>query len=234
MASRASRRHAAPRRRSPRPGPRGLLAGAGAVAAVLLTLSVNGTLSDWTSAVLTNSTNTVATTTAVILQEVGPDGSAGHVSQTCRSSDGAANSATCTTINKYGGTTSPLAPGGSQATDVVFTNLGAANASSFVLTPGTCTSTPSTGTPTPNNLCTTDLTVAVSCSGGTSYVAGSAWSDLVYAAGPAASIPTLTHTPGLSSGASATCRLTVALPAGASVLDQGVVVSQPLSWTLNK
>lgn len=225
MARHARRRHV---------GPRALLLGACAVAATLLTLSVNGTLADWTSAVLTNSTNTVASSTAVILQEVGPDGTAGHATQTCRSSDAAANTATCTTINKYGGTTSPLGPGSSQTTDVVFTNLGAANATSFVLTPSTCTSSPSTGTPTPNNLCTTDLTVAISCSGGSTYAAGSAWTDLVYAAGAAASIPTLTHTPGMASGASATCRITVALPAGASVLDQGLTLSQPLSWTLNK
>lgn len=230
----ASRHRHAARRRWPRPGPRGALLGACGTAAALLTLGVDGTLSDWTSAVLTNGTNTVATTTAVILQEVGPDGTAGHATQTCRSSDGAANSATCTTINKYGGTTSPLAPGGSQVSDVVFTNLGAADASSFVLTPGTCTSSPSSGTPTPNNLCTTDLTVALGCSSGSSYTSGAAWTDLVYAAGAAGSMPTLTHTPGLASGASATCRFTVALPAGASVLDQGVTVSQPLSWTLNR
>lgn len=232
MATHAHRRHAT--RRRLRPGPRGLVLGASALAAVLLGLSVNGTLADWTSAVLSNDTNTVASTNAVILQEVGPDGTAGHVSQTCRSSDGVANSATCTTINKYGGTTAPLSPGGSQVTDVVFTNLGAADAASFVLTPGTCTSTPSSGTPTPNNLCTTDLTVAVSCSNGSTYAGGSAWTDLVYAAGAAASMPTLTHAAGLASGASATCRFTVALPANASVLDQGITVSHPLSWTLNK
>jgi hypothetical protein len=226
--------HAAKRRTRFRPGPRGILIGACAIAATLMTLSVNGTLSDWTTAILNNSTNTVATATAVILQEVGPDGTAGHVSQTCRSSDGAANSATCTTINKYGGTTSPLSPSGSQQTDVVFTNLGAASASSFVLTPGTCSSTPSSGTPTPNDLCTTDLTVAVSCSNGSSYAGGSAWTDLVYAAGAAGSLPTLTHAAGLASGASATCRITVALPSNASVLDQGLTLSQPLSWTLNK
>lgn len=232
MAAHAARRHAD--RRRLRPGPRGLVLGACALAAVLLGLSVNGTLADWTSAVLSNSTNTVASNTAVILQEVGPDGTVAHASQTCRSSDGAANSATCTTINKYGGTTAPLSPGSSQVTDVVFTNLGAADASSFVLTPGTCTSTPATGTPTPNNLCTTDLTVAISCSNGSTYAAGSAWTDLVHPAGAAASIPTLTHAAGLASGASATCRFTVALPANASVLDQGLTVSHPLSWTLNK
>jgi len=200
----------------------------------MLTLSVDGTLSDWSTAIIGNSTDTVATAAAVILQEVGPDGTAAHTSQTCRSSDGASNSATCSTINKYGGTSSPLVPGGSQATDVTFTNLGAADASSFVLTPGTCASSPSTGTPTPNNLCTTDLTVAISCSGGSTYAAGSAWTDLVRGAGPAGTIPTLTHAAGLAAGASATCRFTVALPSGASVLDQGVTVSQPLTWTLDK
>ncbi|TNM39487.1 hypothetical protein FHP29_11370 [Nocardioides albidus] len=232
MATHAARRRAD--RRRLRPGPRGLVLGACAVAATLMVLSVNGTLSDWTSAILSNDTNTVASTTAVILQEVGPDGTASHSSQTCRSSDGVANTSTCTTINKYGGTSTPLAPGGSQVADVVFTNLGAANGSSFVLTPGTCTSSPSTGTPTPNNLCTTDLTVAVSCSNGSTYAPGSAWTDLVYPAGAASSIPTLTHAAGLAAGASATCRFTVALPANASVLDQGVTVSHPLSWTLSK
>lgn len=229
-----ARHAAAARRRRLRPGPQGLVVGACAVAAVLMGLSVNGTLSDWTSAVLTNSNNTVATAAAVILQEVGPDGTSAHTSQTCRSSDGSGNAATCTTINKYGGTTSPLSPGGTQSTDVTFTNLGAANASSFVLTPGACASSPSSGTPTPNNLCTTDLTVALSCSGGSTYSAGAAWSDLAYAAGAAGSMPTLTHAAGLAAGASATCRITVALPSSASVLDQGVTLSQPLSWTLNR
>ena len=234
MSKHAQRAHRAAVRSRRRPGPQATLLGACGVAAVLMTLSVNGTLSSWTSAILNNDTNTAATATAVILQEVGPDGTAGHVAQMCRSSDGATNSATCSTINKYGGTTSPLSPGSSQTTDVTFTDLGSAAGSSFVLTPGACSSSPSSGTPTPNNLCTTDLTVAISCSNGATYSAGSAWTDLVYAAGPASSIPTLTHAAGLAAGASATCRFTVALPGGASVLDQGVTVSQALTWTLNK
>jgi hypothetical protein len=199
-----------------------------------MSLSVSGTLSSWTTAIIGNDTNTAATATAVILQEVGPDGTAAHTAQTCRSSDGAANSVTCTTINKYGGTTTPLTPGTNQTADVTFTNLGGANATSFVLTPTACSSTPSTGTPTPNNLCTTDLTVAVSCSNGGTYNGGAAWTDLVYAAGAAGSMPTLTHTPGMVAGASATCHFTVALPGNASVLDQGLTLSQVLTWTLNK
>ena len=115
--------------------------GSSAVAAVVLTLGVSGTLSSWTSAVISNDTNTVATASAVILREVGP-------SATCYSSSGATNSYTCSTVNKYGGTTSPLAPGGSQVTDVVFSNVGSASASTFVLTTGSCSQTPTAGSGT--------------------------------------------------------------------------------------
>jgi hypothetical protein len=209
-----------------------LLWGAGVAAAVLLVLSTNGTLSSWTSAVLTNDTNTVATATAVILKEVGP------TAATCLSSSGAGNSYTCSTVNKYGGTAAPLSPGGNQVTDVVFSNVGAASASSFVLTTGSCSQSPAagSGTPAAANVCTNgDLTVAISCSDGATYSGGSAWGDLVLTPTAPSSIPaTLTHTAALASGASFTCRFTVALGAAADVLDQGITASQALTWTLNK
>ncbi len=205
--------------------------GSSVVAAVVLSLGVSGTLSSWTSAIISNDTNSVATAAAVILREVGPG------PQTCLSSSGTANSFTCSTINKYGGTASPLAPGGSQTTDVVFSNVGSAAASTFVLTTGSCSQTPTagTGTPAAANVCTSgDLTVAISCSNGATYASGSAWADLVYAAGAPGSIPaTLTHTATLAAGASFTCRFTVGLSASASVLAQGITASQVLTWTLN-
>jgi len=207
-----------------------LLWGAGLVAALLLVLSTNGTLSSWTSAVINNDTNTVATATAVILKEVGP-------SATCYSSSGAGNSFTCSTVNKYGGTAAPLTPGGSQVTDVVFTNVGASAASTFVLTTGACSQSPTagSGTPATANVCTNgDLTVAISCSNGATYAAGSAWADLVQTAVAPSSIgATLTHTASLAAGASFTCRFTVALSSSASVLAQGITASQALTWTLN-
>lgn len=207
-----------------------LIFGACAVAALVLSLGVSGTLSSWTSAVLTNSTNTTATATAVILRETSG-------ATTCTSSDSpTTNVSTCATINKYGGTSSPLMPGAAPVTTTVtFTNLGAAPASSFVLAPGTCSSTPSTGTPTPTPLCTAtgELTVSVNCSDGSSYVAGSKWADLTYSGVPG-SMGSLTHTATLAAGASWTCQFGVSLPASASVLDQGITVTQPLTWTLNK
>jgi hypothetical protein len=209
-----------------------LVWGASAIAALVLTLGVNGTLSSWSQAVITNSTNSAATAQAVILQEA-------QGATTCLSSASTTNSSTCATINKYGGVAVPLTPGTNQTATVTFTNVGSANASSFVLAPGTCSQSPTAGTGTvpATNLCTSaDLTVAVSCSPGSTYSAGSAWTDLVYAA---AVPPTATKTHTASAGdlnvsATWTCQFTVALAAAAPVSAQGIVVSQALAWTLNK
>lgn len=206
---------------------------ASAVAAAVLTLSVSGTLSGWTTAVLGNDTNTVATAGAVILKEANAAGTT-----TCYSSADPSNVATCSTINKYGGTATPLIPGGSQVTTVTFTNAGARNGTSFALAPGTCTQTPvaGSGTPAVGNVCTNgDLTVDLRCSAGSTYSSAAAWSDLSYAAA-APPTATKTHTAAsgdLNAGASWTCQVTVALLSTASVLDQAVTVSQPLVWTLN-
>ena len=209
---------------------------ASAVSAAVLLLGVNGTLSAWTSAVLENTDNTAATANALILQEVGPDASG--AAQTCFSSSGTGNSYSCTTINKYGGTTAaPLSPGQSRTVDVTFTNVGEATGASFTLAADTCGQTPAANgaaTPPINNLCTAtgELTVAVACSDGAAFVPASAYSDLVYPAGPPSGIGTLVHTSAIAADASITCRFTVALNASASVTDQGIVVSQALTWTL--
>lgn len=204
-----------------------LLWWAGAAAALVLVLGAGSTLSGWSTATIGNTDNSVRTAGAVILQET-----SGAV--TCLSSASPTNAASCATINKYGGTGTPLAPGGSQTVDVTFTNLGAAVATSFTLVPGSCTSSPSTGTPTPTNLCTApgELTVSVNCSNGASFVAGSKWADLSYTGVPGA-MGTLTHTAALPTNATWTCRFVASLPLTASVLDQGVTVTQPLTWNLN-
>lgn len=225
-------RHKEPtHQRLPEPTPAALVWVAGVVAALLLTLASSGTLSSWTSAVINNDNNTVATGKAVILTE-----SLGAA--TCTSGSQASNVATCSTINKYGGVATPLNPGDTRNVDVTFSNTGAANGTSFVLAPGTCASTPTTGTPTPTNLCTatSELTIAVGCSPGATYAAGSAWSDLSYAAAvPPTATKTHTATGAeLNAGASWTCRFTVLLNANASVASQNVTVTQPLTWTLNK
>ena len=169
---------------------------------------------------ITNNTNTVSTAAAVILRETGPDGTAAHASQTCLSSASPTNGASCATINKYGGTSAPLTPGSSQSTDVTFTNVGTANASQFQVAGAACTQTPSAGTGTPPaaNVCTSsDLTITVSCEGGTSYNAGDVhWATFAYSGTAAGFTSTFTQSGVLAAGASATCRFTVALSAAAS------------------
>ena len=221
-------------RRTRRLRPAILLWSSCAIAALVLALGASGTLSSWTHAIITNSNNSTATAKAVILQET--DGTS-----TCNSSDGAQttiNSYTCTTINKYGGTATPLTPGATVTKDVTFKNIGTANGTSFQLAPASCGQTPSagTGTPAAANVCTNgDLTIAVSCSPGATYTSGTAWTDLAYAA---AAPPTATKTHAatgteLNPGQSWTCEFSIALKSTAAITDQGITVSQALTWTLN-
>src|SRR3954451_1438779 len=210
-------RHRRPRRRVP-----AMLWCSCVAACLLLTLTVGGTLSGWTQAMITNNSNTVSTAAAVILRETGPDGTAAHTSATCFSSASPTNSASCATINKYGGTTTPLTPGSSQSSDVTFTNVGTANASQFQVTPGGCTQNPAAGTgvPAAANVCTgSDLTVTMSCENGTAYNSGDPhWAAFAYTGSVGGFASTFTQTGVLTVGASATCRFTVALSAAASVL----------------
>lgn len=186
----SSHRH---RRRLPRTRPRIWMACA--LAAGVLVLGANGTLAGWSQATITNSANTAVTAKAVILSETSG-------ATTCSSSDvPATNASTCTTINKYGGTATPLTPGaGATTTMVTFKNIGLANASSFTLTPGSCSQSPAAGTgvPAAANICTSgDVTIAVSCSPGSTFNAANQWTDLSYVASPP---PTSTKTHAAAGG----------------------------------
>jgi hypothetical protein len=197
----------------------GLLWACGAVAAIVLTLGVTGTLSSWTSAIITNDDNTAKAAASVILSET--DGTA-----TCTSNDDqtATNSYTCSTINKYGGIAVPLDPGSTQSVTVTMENLGTA-AGSLVLDAGACTASGGNyGDPGVPSLCAA-MTVTVECPGGTP-VHGTSTLDAFDAA------PASTASASLGAGSSLSCTFTVALPAAADPALAGQAVSQPLTWTL--
>lgn len=203
--------------------------GSGAAAAVVVILGVNGTLSSWTSAIITNDSNT-AGATASYLALVETDGT-----NTCDTTSEPNNTdASCSSINKYGGV-STMSPGDSQVVDVTFTNPGTAVGNTFSYTPGTCTPTNGTGG---IDLCAGgDLTVAVSCATGTTYSAGNVVAALSQAAVAPGSLVTKTWTaaPALAaaSATGVTCRFTTALAATAPPVDAGSQVSQPVTWTLD-
>lgn len=116
----------------------------GAAAAAILVLAVNGTLAGWTAAIINNTDNDVASTGSVSLLETGPGGIT-----TCDTRSSATNQVNCDTINKYGGTATPLDPGSvtggdSQSVQVNLKNTGTVSGG-LVLTTDACVSTAAAG-----------------------------------------------------------------------------------------
>lgn len=196
-----------------------MLAVAGALAATLLVLGISGTLSSWSRAILTNDSNAVEAAQSLILQETGP----GNVVCTSTDGGGSGNSATCSTIDKYGGTAVPLGPGDHQMVTVTLTNTGTGSGG-LELAPGTCAT--SAGSPTASaELCDVATVTVVCTAPGTvdttaTPVVLSALAELTVAAT-------------LAPGASTDCTFDVALPASASPQVAGQIATQPLVWTLS-
>ncbi len=193
----------------------------GAAGSLIVALSLGASLSGFV-ATITNSTNTAATA-ALAITETGTGG-------TCNSYD---TTATCSTINKYGGTTVPMTPGSTaQTTVVTFKNTGTVAVTSSSLVPDTCVAT-TTGvvgsqTPTtPNtdagNLCSV-LNIAV-------YKGATATGTALYN-GSAANLSTITLT-ALAASASQAYTFVASLPLAATTVVQGQKISQPLTWNFN-
>lgn len=196
-----------------------LLWGGGVIAAVVLVLGVSGTLSSWTQAIITNDTNTTKAENAVALSE-----SSGGT--TCvDTATTTTNTATCSTINKYGGTAAPLDPDGdnTQTTTVVLKNTGTGDGN-LTLDAGACTSTGGAAGST-GDICD-EVDVTVACPTGTVLYGPATLNTFAGAASVAIATP-------LAAGASVTCDITVTLPADAPSSVSGMTASQPLVWTLD-
>ncbi|WP_460845843.1 hypothetical protein [Nocardioides ultimimeridianus] len=191
----------------------------GGLAAVLLILGVSGTLSSWTRAIITNDTNTVQAADSLILQESGPN------SAVCNSTDsgGVGNSFTCSTIDKYGGIATPLAPGDDQSVTVTLKNTGTTSGK-LDLAPGTCVSTGGS------------VTASVSiCDVAQVTVACTAPSALDTTATPVilSSFASATVVVTLPKNTSTDCTFDVTVPSDANPQIAGQVATQPLVWTLS-
>jgi hypothetical protein len=201
---------------------------AGALSALVVGLGASGTLSSWTEAIVTNDSNTADAADAVALKE--SDGT-----DACSTFTDADNVATCSSINKYGG--ADLTPGDSRDVDVTFTNPGGAAGVTFSYAFDSCSSTPGPGAV---DLCSDgDLTVAVSCSTGTTYSSAARIADLGQSASAPSGLAGKSWTPspgpalaGLEASA-VTCRFTTALASDAPAASGGSQVSQPITWTLS-
>jgi hypothetical protein len=194
----------------------------GVLGAVLLSVSMSGTLSAFTASIL-NPTNTAATG-VLTMQETGP----GAV--TCSSTDGgtvSTNSATCSGINKFGGSTT-MVPGTAVNTPIVITNTGTVKANSFTLTPGACTKgTIGTLYGTATDICSKMTVVITNTTASTTIFTGTlatlATSGAISVGTPIA-------------GAATNINFAITLPAsGSAATDntyQGLSVAMPLTWTM--
>ena len=198
--------------------PAALAAGVAASAAVAL--SMTGALGAFT-AQITNSTNTAATGT-LTMQETGG-------SSTCNSTDGSGNNVStntysCTTINKYGGSTTMI-PGTPVATTITIKNTGTVAANTFTLTPNACTpGTNGSVNGSATDICST-MTVGVS-----ETVGGATTTPVATKTLTAFNTAGAVTLPALAAGTVATFTFTVTLPLASGNTYQGLSVSQPLVW----
>lgn len=193
---------------------------AGGVSSLVLAFGMTPSFSAF-SAAIQNSADT-AGTAALVMQESDSSGAI-----LCNSTDGGSvstNSATCATINKYGGNLAMVA-GQTVTTDISIKNTGSIDASSFSLTPSACTQANNgTANGTAIDLCS-KIKVVIK-SGTTEIFSGTAASlasggviDLVAKVGTVAA------------GDSVPFSFDVTLDSSVDNTYQGLKVSQPLTWT---
>ncbi|GAA1341194.1 hypothetical protein [Arthrobacter roseus] len=194
---------------------------AGVLGTLLLSLSMTGTLSAFT-AQITNNTNTAASG-SLIMKETSSDG----VKECLSTGIGTTvtnNAATCSTINKFGGSNAML-PGTKVTTQINIQNVGTAPASTFTLTPAACTQAKvGTYSGTATDLCA-KMNIVIK-SGAATVFTGTL-------AGLAASTPAITMPPAPAAGVSVPFTFDVTLDAAAGDTYQGLQASMPLVWTFS-
>lgn len=192
-----------------------------AVAALAMT-TLSGSLAGF-AASITNSNNTAASG-VLVMQETSGSGT-GTV--TCTSTDGgtvSTNSSTCSTINKFGGSTT-MVPGAPVTTTINIKNVGTVPANTFTLTPGaTCTQSNNGAL----NGSATDFCAklgVVITSGATTVFSGTA-------ATLAGSAPISLPVP-VAPGATVPFTFVTTLSSTAGNTYQGLAASLPMTWTFN-
>lgn len=195
---------------------------AAVAASLMLAVGMSGTLGAFVASI-TNSDNTAASGT-LTMQETDETGTV-----VCTSDSVATNVATCATINKYGGTTVPLAPGVPVTTTVNIENTGTLDATAFTVDGKVCTQSDANGAAysgAATDLCSminVDIT-----SGATTIFTGTAAS---FDAAPATDILAALGVTSIAPATATTFDITVTLDASATNDYQGLGVSQPIEWS---
>lgn len=192
----------------------------GAIASLLIGFTMTPTFAAIVASIQ-NSTNTASTGTLTMKESFG--------ASTCNSFDGNNNnSATCSTINKYGGQS--LVPGAAATeTNITLQNTGTLAATSFSLTPGTCTQSAVSGASvsgTAADLCTK---IKVRITSGSVVVFDGTAASLQ--AGGAINLLAKLSKSSIAPNESVPIKFAVSLDSTAGATHQGLQISQPLTWT---
>lgn len=226
--------------------------GSSALAAAVLVLGINGTLSTWTQAIIDNGNNSAASASAVALTETvksqanqGGAGGTQTVGTVCdtrtQPSNELTDAAACDTINKYGGIGDvsastdtgfatdaegvPLGPGDSQTVVVTMKNVGNTSAP-LKLSPGACSShvyPGATGVDTTTYPLCNKMQLSVSCTSPATYTGYS---------GTVAALASDQAIGALAAGESTDCTFTVSIPSSTGAGYASQYVTQDLTWTL--
>lgn len=198
----------------------------GAVAALVMGFTLTPSFAAIVASIQ-NSTNTASTGTLTMKETSG--------AYTCHSTDGtgaSTNTATCATINKYGGTAEAMLPGGTpKTTSLTIENTGSLAATSFSLTPGACTQSAVSGASfagSATDLC--DKVKVTVVSGSTPIFEGSA--SALAAAGSVDLLQKLSKA-SIAAAESVPLSVSVQLDASADASYQALQLSQPLTWSFS-
>lgn len=193
----------------------------GVAGTAALTYSISGTTSGFTASIQ-NDTNTAASGT-LLMQEQNVGATVTCLSTTGTGSVIGTNTATCSTINKFGGSTT-MVPGTAVVTTATIRNTGTVSAATFTLTPGaTCTQSANGSV----NGTATDLCAKMQIliqQGTTTVFTGTLATLASHAAFSLGS---------LAPSTSSSFTYTVTLDATAGNTYQGLAASLPLTYTFN-
>ena len=196
---------------------------AGGVSSLVLALGMSPTFSAF-SASITNSLNTAGAGT-LVMQETDASNTE------CNSNDGATpalslatNTATCISINKYGGKTA-MVPGQIQTTTVTIKNTGTITPTSFTLAPQGCTQALGTPNGGATDACTKFIIKV--------YAGATATDPVLNAVGEqtASTFATALSLTPLAPQGTQQYTFSVQLVSTVSNAYQGITITQPLVWT---
>jgi len=192
---------------------------AGGVSSILLAFSMTPTFSAVTAQIV-NSVDT-AGTGSLTMQE--SDGTS-----TCNSTDSGSistNSATCSSINKYGGKLD-MTPGSSVTTNITIKDTGTVAATSFTLLGGACAQSANGSTGgTATDLCA-KYNIVIKSGSTTVYTGTAAALD-----GKTLDLLALLGKSSVAAGETVPFAITATLDSSAGNAYQGLKISQPLTWT---